>query len=150
MFPSYRNQSVDLLCKSTDWFLYMGTLAVKGLKKVKMGKPLNSTERSRKRREAIYKNKVLHNALKKEERVCKNTENALNKLKRETDEELRENYRKQRDSNRRYREKIKQMKQNQAIKFSTLQKKEIKNMKLLYIDSLCLFCILLHVSFLFV
>ena len=21
-FPSYRNQSVDLLCKSTDWFLY--------------------------------------------------------------------------------------------------------------------------------
>ena len=22
MFPSYRNQSVDLLCKSTDWFLY--------------------------------------------------------------------------------------------------------------------------------
>ena len=24
MFPSYRNQSVDLLCKSTDWFLYDG------------------------------------------------------------------------------------------------------------------------------
>ena len=22
MFPSYRNQSFDLLCKSTDWFLY--------------------------------------------------------------------------------------------------------------------------------
>ena len=22
MFPSYRNQSVDLHCKSTDWFLY--------------------------------------------------------------------------------------------------------------------------------
>ena len=32
MFPSYRNQSVDLLCKSTDWFLYiMGTLVVKKL-----------------------------------------------------------------------------------------------------------------------
>ena len=24
LFPSYRNQSVDLLCKSTDWFLYDG------------------------------------------------------------------------------------------------------------------------------
>ena len=24
MFPSYRNQSVDLLCKSTDWFLLTG------------------------------------------------------------------------------------------------------------------------------
>ena len=22
MLPSYRNQSVDLFCKSTDWFLY--------------------------------------------------------------------------------------------------------------------------------
>ena len=33
MFPSYRNQSVDLLCKSTDWFLYDRTLAVKGLNK---------------------------------------------------------------------------------------------------------------------
>ena len=40
MLPSYRNQSVDLPCKSTDWFLYdqltgfymMGTLAIKGLK----------------------------------------------------------------------------------------------------------------------
>ena len=33
MFPSYRNQSVDLFCKSADWFLYdmMGTLVVKGL-----------------------------------------------------------------------------------------------------------------------
>ena len=31
MFPSYRNQSVDLQSKSTDWFLYDGTLAVKGL-----------------------------------------------------------------------------------------------------------------------
>ena len=26
MFPSYRNQSVDLLCKSTDWFLYDGNI----------------------------------------------------------------------------------------------------------------------------
>ena len=31
MFPLHRNQSVDLLCKSTDWFLYDGKLAVKGL-----------------------------------------------------------------------------------------------------------------------
>ena len=46
-----------------------------------MGKPLNSTERSRKRREDIYK-EILHNALKKKERVHKNTENALNRLKR--------------------------------------------------------------------
>ena len=26
MFPSYRNQSVDLLCKSIDWFLYDGNI----------------------------------------------------------------------------------------------------------------------------
>ena len=58
-----------------------------------MGKSLNSTERSRKRREATYKDKLLHNAVNKEERVRENTENALNRLKRETDEELRENYR---------------------------------------------------------
>ena len=31
MFPSYRNQLVDLQSKSTDWFLMMGTLVVKGL-----------------------------------------------------------------------------------------------------------------------
>ena len=59
-----------------------------------MGKPLNSKGRSRKRREAIYKDNNLHNALKKDERVRKNTENALNRLERETtDEELGENYR---------------------------------------------------------
>ena len=51
-------------------------------------------------------------------------------MKRETDEELRENYRsKQRENKRRYREKMKEMMQNQAIKFSTPQKKEIKNIK---------------------
>ena len=100
------------------------------LKNVKIGKPHNSTERSRKRREAICKDKILHNVLKKDKRVCKNTENALNRLKRETDEELREHYRrKQRENNIRDREKMKQMMQNQAIKFSTLQKKEIKNIK---------------------
>ena len=32
MFLSYRNQSIDLLCKSIDWFLYRETLVVKGLK----------------------------------------------------------------------------------------------------------------------
>ena len=26
MLPSYRNQSVDLLCKSTEWFLYDGKI----------------------------------------------------------------------------------------------------------------------------
>ena len=26
MFPSYRNQSFDLLCKSTGWFLYDGNI----------------------------------------------------------------------------------------------------------------------------
>ena len=26
MFPSYRNQSVDLQSKSTDWFLYDGNI----------------------------------------------------------------------------------------------------------------------------
>ena len=95
-----------------------------------MGKPLNSTEGSRKRREAINEDKILHNALPKEKRVCKNTENALNRLKRETDEELKENYRrKQQENKSRYREKMKQMIQNQAIKFSTPQKEEIKNIK---------------------
>ena len=34
MFSSYRNQSADLLCKSTDWFLYMRTLVIKGLRKI--------------------------------------------------------------------------------------------------------------------
>ena len=33
MIPSYWNQSVDLLCKSTDWFLYDGN---SGRLKVKM------------------------------------------------------------------------------------------------------------------
>ena len=27
MFSSYRNQSVDLLCKSTDWFLHNGNIS---------------------------------------------------------------------------------------------------------------------------
>ena len=32
MFPTYRNQSVDLYCKSIAWFLYDGkTLGVNGL-----------------------------------------------------------------------------------------------------------------------
>ena len=26
IFPSYRNQSVDLSCKSADWFLYDGNI----------------------------------------------------------------------------------------------------------------------------
>ena len=94
---------------------------------------------------------VVDTTFKKEERVCKNTENALSRLQIETDKELRENYRrKKRESKSRYKEKTKQMKQNQAIKFLALQKKEIKNIKLLYIESLCLFYILLHPCFLFV
>ena len=31
MLPSYRNQSIDLLSKSIDWFLYEATLAFNGL-----------------------------------------------------------------------------------------------------------------------
>ena len=51
-------------------------------------------------------------------------------MERETDEELRENYRrKQRENRRRYGEKMKWMMQNRVIKFSTPQKKEIKNIK---------------------
>ena len=51
-------------------------------------------------------------------------------MERETDEELRENYRrKQRENRRRYGEKMKRMMQNRVIKFSTPQKKEIKNIK---------------------
>ena len=65
-----------------------------------MGKPPNSTNRSSKRKEAIYN--VLQNTLMKKERVHKNNENALTRLKTETDKELRENYgRKQRKSKRR-------------------------------------------------
>ena len=26
---SYRNQSIDLLCKSIDWFLYEGNIGIK-------------------------------------------------------------------------------------------------------------------------
>ena len=48
---------------------------------------------------------ALHNALKKEESF-KNTENDLNRLLRETDKDLRENYRrKKRESKSRYQEK---------------------------------------------
>ena len=31
VLPSYRNQSINLLCKSIDWFLSEGTLAFNGL-----------------------------------------------------------------------------------------------------------------------
>ena len=31
VLPSYRNQSIDLLSKSIDWFLYEATLAFNGL-----------------------------------------------------------------------------------------------------------------------
>ena len=31
VFPSYRNQSIDLLRKSFDWFQHEGTLALNGL-----------------------------------------------------------------------------------------------------------------------
>ena len=48
---------------------------------------------------------ALHNALKKEESF-KNIENDLNRLLRETDKDLRENYRrKKRESKSRYQEK---------------------------------------------
>ena len=40
-----------------------------------MGKPLNSTKRSRKRNETIYKERR-YNSFKKEERFLKSTENA--------------------------------------------------------------------------
>ena len=44
-----------------------------------------------------------------------------------THKELRENYRRnQMDSNKKNTEKIKQMKQNQATAFSTLQKRRLK------------------------
>ena len=34
VLPSYRNQSIDFLCKSNDWFLYEATLALNGLNEV--------------------------------------------------------------------------------------------------------------------
>ena len=33
MFPSYRNESTDLYCKSIDWFLYVGNTGMKKAKK---------------------------------------------------------------------------------------------------------------------
>ena len=42
MFPSYKNQSVDLQSKSTDWFLCDGTLVVKGIKKSDLKKVQSS------------------------------------------------------------------------------------------------------------
>ena len=36
MFPSYRNQSIDLHYKSINWFLYEGNI---GMKKVKSAAP---------------------------------------------------------------------------------------------------------------
>ena len=32
MLPSYRNLSVDLLCRSTDWFLYDGNIGLQNVK----------------------------------------------------------------------------------------------------------------------
>ena len=32
VLPSYRNQSIDLLCKSMDWFLYEGNITLSGLR----------------------------------------------------------------------------------------------------------------------
>ena len=29
MLPAYRNQSIDLQCKSIDWFLYVGSIEMK-------------------------------------------------------------------------------------------------------------------------
>ena len=34
LLPSYRNQSIDLLCKSIDWFLYEGNTGTKWLKQM--------------------------------------------------------------------------------------------------------------------
>ena len=69
----------------TDQILLIITHLVEIFKKVKIVKPLNSTEKSTKRREVIYKDN-LHNALKKEEKVHKNAENVLNRSKRERDD----------------------------------------------------------------
>ena len=33
MFPAYRNQSIDLQCKSIDWFLFEGNIDMKKVKK---------------------------------------------------------------------------------------------------------------------
>ena len=32
VLPSYRNQSIDLLCKSMNWFLYDGNILLNGLR----------------------------------------------------------------------------------------------------------------------
>ena len=36
--PPYRNQSIDLLCKSTDWFLYKGNTGINVVKRCKVPK----------------------------------------------------------------------------------------------------------------
>ena len=32
VLPSYRNQPIDLLCKSIDWFLYEGNIGISWVK----------------------------------------------------------------------------------------------------------------------
>ena len=57
-------------------------------------KVMSNTERSRKFRQKIYHSRSRHNELKEKERDRKNLENRVNSLKRDSDEGLREAYRK--------------------------------------------------------
>ena len=36
VLPSYRNQSIDLVCKSIDWFLYEGSTGIQWVNTVEM------------------------------------------------------------------------------------------------------------------
>ena len=92
-----------------------------------MGK--SSTERSRERQAQIYKNRKLHEQLKEEDRMRKNSANRKAVKERLNNENERVLHRiKQRESKRKYRAKKKTLNElTNEVSFSTPQKQVIKN-----------------------
>ena len=55
MLPSYRKQSIDLLCKSINWFLYEGNTGTEWVKvKLKMCIKRNNQPRFQERNQNKY------------------------------------------------------------------------------------------------
>ena len=92
-----------------------------------MGK--SSTERSRERRARIYKNRKLHEQLKEEDRMRKNSANRKAVKERLNNENERVLHRiKQRESKRKYHAKKKTLNElTNEVSFSTPQNQVIKN-----------------------
>ena len=89
-----------------------------------MGRVMTSTERSQKRRRAIYSNRVMHEEHKMNERVRKNIANAKHAEQRAKNPlEMEEYRRKEREKKRKQRAS----KQKPSIVLSTPIKKQIKN-----------------------